>query len=43
MRLFEAIIAANHRAVAGDTSAGLHPAEFAGASNPSPGSLHCIL
>ena len=29
MRLFEAIIDANHRAVAGDNSAGLHPAEFA--------------
>jgi carbonic anhydrase len=29
MRLFEAIIAANHRAVAGDNSAGLRPAEFA--------------
>ncbi len=29
MRLFEAILNANHRAVAGDTSAGLHPAEFA--------------
>jgi carbonic anhydrase len=29
MRLFEAIVAANHRAVAGDNSAGLHPAEFA--------------
>ena len=29
MRLFEAIINANHRAVAGDSSAGLHPAEFA--------------
>lgn len=29
MRLFEAIIDANHRAVAGDASAGLHPAEFA--------------
>jgi carbonic anhydrase len=28
MRLFEAIIDANHRAVAGDTSAGLHPTEF---------------
>jgi carbonic anhydrase len=28
MRLFEAIIDANHRAVAGDTNAGLHPAEF---------------
>ena len=28
MRLFEAIIDANHRAVAGDTTAGLHPAEF---------------
>jgi carbonic anhydrase len=28
MRLFEAIIDANHRAVAGDQSAGLHPAEF---------------
>lgn len=29
MRLFEAIIDANHRAVAGDESAGLHPADFA--------------
>ncbi len=29
MRLFESIIDANHRAVAGDASAGLHPAEFA--------------
>jgi carbonic anhydrase len=29
MRLFEAIIDANHRAVAGDASAGLHPDEFA--------------
>jgi carbonic anhydrase len=29
MRLFEAIIDANHRAVDGDSSAGLHPAEFA--------------
>src|SRR5437899_321211 len=29
MRLFEAIIDANHRAVAGDTNAGLHPADFA--------------
>jgi len=29
MRLFEAIIDANHRAIAGDASAGLHPAEFA--------------
>jgi carbonic anhydrase len=29
MRLFEAIIEANHRAVAGDEHAGLHPAEFA--------------
>lgn len=29
MRLFEAIIAANHRAVAGDASAGLHPADYA--------------
>jgi carbonic anhydrase len=28
MRLFEAIIEANHRAVAGDQSAGLHPAQF---------------
>lgn len=27
-RLFEAILEANHRAVAGDTQAGLHPAEF---------------
>jgi carbonic anhydrase len=31
MRLFEAIIDANHRAVAGDMNAGLHPAEFADA------------
>jgi carbonic anhydrase len=31
MCLFEAIIDANHRAVAGDNSAGLHPAEFADA------------
>ena len=31
MCLFEAIIDANHRAVAGDASAGLHPAEFADA------------
>lgn len=29
MRLFEAILEANHRAVAGDASAGLRPAEFA--------------
>jgi len=29
MRLFEAIIDANHRAVAGDKEAGLHPADFA--------------
>jgi carbonic anhydrase len=29
MRLFEAIIDANHRAVAGDQSAGLHPADYA--------------
>ena len=29
MRLFEAIIDANHRAVAGDNDAGLHPADFA--------------
>ena len=29
MRLFEAIIDANHRAVAGDAEAGLHPADFA--------------
>src|SRR5215510_15702198 len=29
MRLFEAVIEANHRAVAGDQNAGLHPAEFA--------------
>jgi carbonic anhydrase len=27
-RLFEAIIDANHRALAGDTTAGLHPSEF---------------
>ena len=31
MRLFEAIRGANHRAVAGDEKAGLHPAEFADA------------
>jgi len=31
MRLFEAIIDANHRAVAGDNSVGLHPADFADA------------
>jgi carbonic anhydrase len=29
MHLFEAIIDANHRAVAGDTNAGLHPTDFA--------------
>ena len=29
MRLFESIIDANHRAVAGDKTAGLHPADFA--------------
>jgi carbonic anhydrase len=29
MRLFETIIEANHRAVAGDAKAGLHPADFA--------------
>jgi len=29
MRLFEAILDANHRAVAGDTNAGLHPDDFA--------------
>ena len=29
MHLFESIIDANHRAVAGDANAGLHPAEFA--------------
>ena len=29
MRLFEAIIEANHRAAAGDASAGLRPGEFA--------------
>src|SRR5512140_3843024 len=28
MRLLEAVIDANHRAVAGDQSAGLHPGEF---------------
>jgi carbonic anhydrase len=31
MRLLEAIIDANHRALAGDVNAGLHPAEFADA------------
>jgi carbonic anhydrase len=29
MRLFEAIVDANHRAIAGDASAGLHPGDFA--------------
>src|SRR6266480_1094528 len=29
MRLFEAIVDANHRAVAGDKEAGLHPDDFA--------------
>src|SRR6266571_3438406 len=29
MRLLEAIVDANHRALAGDANAGLHPAEFA--------------
>src|ERR1035441_3182153 len=29
MRLFEAIVDANHRAIAGDASAGLHPADLA--------------
>src|SRR5882724_3024165 len=29
MRLFEAIIDANHRALEGDNNAGLHPADFA--------------
>src|ERR1700716_2684481 len=29
MRLFEAIIDANHRALAGDPEAGLHPTDFA--------------
>ncbi|HTV40389.1 MAG TPA: carbonic anhydrase [Candidatus Sulfotelmatobacter sp.] len=31
MRLFESIVDANHKAVAGDASAGLHPDEFADA------------
>lgn len=31
MRLFDAILDANHRAAAGDTTAGLHPADFADA------------
>ena len=29
MRLFEAILDANHRALAGDAGAGLHPGDFA--------------
>src|SRR5215813_2946184 len=29
MRLFEAILDANHRAAAGDKTAGIHPADFA--------------
>jgi hypothetical protein len=36
MHLFEAIIDANHRAVAGDTTAGLHPAEIADAPLDPP-------
>lgn len=40
MRLFEAIIDANHRAAAGDQRAGLHPADFA-ASLPVA-ALSCI-
>ena len=40
MRLFEAIIDANHRALAGDQQAGLHPAEF-GAELPLV-ALSCI-
>src|ERR1041385_6826685 len=40
MRLFEAIIDANHRAVAGDQNAGLHPDDF---SNELPiAALTCI-
>jgi carbonic anhydrase len=31
MHLFEAILEANHRAIAGDATAGIHPAEFADA------------
>src|SRR5262245_62747821 len=31
MRLFEAILEANHRAIAGDEKAGLHPSEFSDA------------
>ena len=31
MRLFEAIVDANHRALAGDSRAGIRPAEFADA------------
>jgi len=40
MRLFEAIIEANHRAIAGDEKAGLHPAEFA--DSLPVASLTCI-
>ena len=40
MRLFEAIIEANHRAIAGDEQAGLHPAEFA--DSLPVASLTCI-
>ncbi len=40
MRLFEAIIAANHRAIAGDTTAGLKPFEFA--ANLPIVALSCI-
>ena len=31
MRLFEAVVDANHRALAGETTAGLHPADYADA------------
>jgi carbonic anhydrase len=40
MRLFEAILEANHRAAAGDDKAGLHPAEFA--ESLPVASLTCI-
>ena len=40
MRLFEAIIDANHRAVAGDRTAGLHPADFADATAGHRADVH---
>ena len=41
MRLFEAMVDANHRALAGDTAAGLHLADFFAAFLPIA-ALTCI-